>query len=90
MLSGILDPWSHAHMLGLLVWMPPRAESVAKGDPMRVPHPLDLEEQRRPPVEATATSAPVSPSPRRQPMRGRTRTELGHGPRVPPGKRLPH
>ena len=24
LLSGILDPWSHALMLGLLVWMPPR------------------------------------------------------------------
>jgi hypothetical protein len=91
LLSGILDPWSHALMLGLLVWMPPRADYVAKGEPMRVPHPLDLE-NKRPPVEATATSAPVSPtpSPRRQPMPGRTRTQLGHGPRVPPGKRLPH
>jgi hypothetical protein len=90
MLSGILDPWSHALMLGLLVWMPPRAEYLSKGDPMRAPHPLDRQEAKRPSVEATATSAPVSPAPRRQPMPSRTRTQVGHGPPLPPGKRLPH
>jgi hypothetical protein len=86
LLSGILDPWSHALMLGLLVWMPPRADFLkqqGQGDPEPLPE-VPAESVRVGP-------APVSPSPRRTaPQRSRTRTEIGHGPQPPGGKRLPN
>lgn len=93
MLSGILDPWSHALMLGLLVWMPPRADFVTRGEPERMPHPLDP--PKAPPVTATASrpSTSIVPSPRREPLRSRMKTQVGHGPppsSTPPRKRLPH
>ena len=40
MLSGILDPWSHALVLGLLVWMPPRPANSQFGTRAPEPDPL--------------------------------------------------
>jgi hypothetical protein len=92
LLSGILDPWSHALMLGLLVWMPPLADFVSGGDPALTPRPKG--DTKAPPVAATATSPSTSlaPSPRRQPQRSRTQTQVGHPPpdTTPPRKRLTH
>jgi hypothetical protein len=87
LLSGILDPWSHALMLGLLVWMPPKAELLAtKGDYVPEPEPRDVVTAK--PVSFGVGPASASPSPpRRQPRPSRTRTEVGHGP-PRPGKRL--
>ena len=87
LLSGILDPWSHALMLGLLVWMPPKADFLQQqnqGDPARNPHPLDAAKGE--PVHVDAAAGPMqSPSPRRQPQPSRTRTQVGHGPGPGPG-----
>jgi hypothetical protein len=87
LLSGILDPWSHALMLGLLVWMPPRADFLKQeqGDPARGPEPL----ADAPSEPVHVGPIPVSPSPRRTAPQ-RTRTQLGHGPQPPGRKRLPN
>jgi hypothetical protein len=76
LLSGILDPWSHALMLGLLVWMPPRKDIVQLGDPAPKP------DQPREPEPAPG---PFSVGPRPQPKRARTQTQSGN---PPPGRRL--
>lgn len=94
LLSGILDPWSHALMLGLLVWMPPRPNLAKHGEPGFTPQ---VQGRARVEPAAATTSSPNSslvPSPRRQPLRSRMKTQVGHGPApgptTPPRKKLPY
>lgn len=88
MLSGILDPWSHALALGLLVWMPPKLALLPEHmrDAAREPDTLRDMPHQTIHVDANIGPAPHQPSPRRQPQRSRQRTELGPGPGR--GKRL--
>lgn len=82
-LSGILDPWSHALILSLLVWMPPSAapEPVVKPELQRArsSEPVRVEAVSEPPARTTQPGTGLA---RTEAADRRHRTTIrGQGPR---------